>query len=363
MNYADMKRALEREEIRERHESVGDEEFTIVSYMVATPDLWDVPNAVEARGITFDASGSCVCRTMPKFFNINENKYTQMANLDFTGAVAFDKLDGSMITPVRLKDGSIRLKTKKSFYSDVALQAQQFFDTQDNLIAFVNHMLDNGITPTFEFESPSSQIIVEQTQDKITLLLARHIKTGQDISYDSLKGIAEHYNVPIVNAYPVDDIQDYMARAEVEEGYEGWVFLLANGQRVKKKTKWYLARHRLTSYSERNIFDLILNEEIDDLMPIFEQKEGAVDIVNDIGHRVAHLFKETADAAESLVAEWVSRGLSLSDIGKNYPTHKYFHLAIKLFKNQDPGFKAFIAKNYRSEFHTRSIFWGFDVDA
>jgi T4 RnlA family RNA ligase len=363
MKYSDMKQALQREEIREREEEVNGEKFTIVSYMVASPDLWDVENATEARGITFNSNGDCVCRTMPKFFNIDENKYTQMADLNFSGAVAFDKLDGSMITPVRLSDGSIRLKTKKSFYSDVALNAQKFFESQQNLIELCNHFLDNGMTPTFEFESPSSQIVVDQTHDKMTLLLARHIKTGQEIYYGSLKAIAEYYGVPIVKSYPVGNIQEYMDRAEVEEGYEGWVFLLSNGQRVKKKIKWYLTRHRLTSYHERNIFDLIVNEEIDDLMPILEKKDGAIDTVNEISHRIAHLYKEAEKEAENLCTGWIVSDISLAEIGKNFSNNKYFGLAIKLYKNQEPDFKSFVVKNYRKDFHTNAVFWGFDTDA
>lgn len=363
MKYEDMKEALLRDEIREREEEINGEQFKIVSYMVATHDLWDVKNATEARGITFNANGDCVSRTMPKFFNINENKYTQLIDLDFTGAVAFDKLDGSMVTPVRLNDGTLRLKTKKSFYSDVALNAQRFFDAQPKLNDIVNHFLDNNITPTFEFESPDSQIVIDQTENKMTLLLARHTKTGQDISYETLVNIANYYDVDIVKSYDGSDINSYIERAKTEEGIEGWVFLLSNGQRVKLKTSWYLQRHRLTSYHERNIFDLIISEEIDDLMPLFEQKQGAVETVNDIGHRIAHMFKEAETQTQSLVDYWKSEGYELAYIGKNYSNNEYFSLAMRLFKGQEPDWKKFIVNRHRNDFRTRSLFFGFDTDA
>lgn len=153
-----------------------------------------------------------------------------------------------------------------------------------------------------------------------------------------------------------------MDRAEVEEGYEGWVFLLSNGQRVKKKIKWYLTRHRLTSYHERNIFDLIVNEEIDDLMPILEKKDGAIDTVNEISHRIAHMYKEAEKEAKNLCTCWIVSDISLAEIGKNFSNNKYFGLAIKLYKNQEPDFKSFVVKNYRKDFHTNAVFWGFDVD-
>ena len=363
MKYLDMKTALERDEVRERSEEINGEQFNIVCYMVATPDLWDVENAVEARGITFNDKGDCVCRTMPKFFNINENKHTQLHELDFNGAVAFDKLDGSMVTPVRLKDGTLRLKTKKSFYSDVALNAQRHFEVNPKLNDLVNHLLDNGITPTFEFESPDSQIVIEQTENKMTLLLARHIETGQDVPFYSLVDVAAMYGVPIVNSYEGSDINSYIERAKTEEGIEGWVFLLKSGQRVKLKTDWYLARHRLTNYHERNIFDLVINEEIDDLMPLLEQKSGAVETVNEVGHRIARLFKEAERHATEMVNYWKSNNLALPEIGKGFSQDKHFSLAIKLFKGQEPDFKKFVVNHHRDEFHTRPLFFGFDTDA
>lgn len=372
MNINDMKLALKREEIRVRNETVDGVNLSIVSYMVATPDLWDVENALEARGVTFDEQGNCIARTMEKFFNVGENKHTQLSESDFLGSYVFDKLDGSMISVVMI-NGKLFAKSKKSFYSDVALMAQKFIDINQSYQEFCKSIIASGYTPTFEFESPNAQIVVEQKEEKMTLLLVRDIESGKYLEFDRLVNWAKEYNVPVVNGMYFDDFYngflvspdenflDFL-RKNVKD-VEGWVFLLSTGQRVKLKTDWYLLRHRLTSYHERNIFDLIINEEIDDIMPLIEKKDGAVDIVNQIGHRIAHFYKITIDETVSLVNLWKEQNLSLSEIGKTYSGSIYFGLAIKLFKEQEPDYKKFVVNTYRKDFHTKAVFWGFDTDS
>ena len=343
-------------EIREKVETVNGQEFRTISYMVATTELWDNPLCLEARGITFDDRGNCVCRTMEKFFNVNENKFTQMSNLDFSGAYAFDKLDGSMVTPVRLGD-KIVMKSKKSFYSDVAIAATKWIHENQHYIDFCNHMIDNGITPTFEFMHPDHQIVVEVQEPTMTLLVSRHISTGYYTDYGVLQDIANHYGVDIVHGEPVQDIQYYMDLAKTIEGVEGWVFQLASGQRVKLKTEWYLRRHKLTNYHERDIFDMILDESLDDVAAAIKEKPGAWDKVEQISHRVHDLMKHVKGQVDGLMVEW--SGMDLADIGKQYNQHPVFSLAISQFRGKEPDYKKFLINNYRKDFSTNPVFWGF----
>jgi RNA ligase len=165
--------------------------------MVASPDLWNVPNAIEARGITFDSDGNIASRTMKKFFNLNENAETQLSQLDFSGALVYDKLDGSMITPVLLSDGTIRVKTKKSFYSDVAIAAQAFLDRPDNtyLVEYIRHWLALGFTPSFEYVSPANRIVVDYNgEERLTLLMMRKNATGQEVNYFNLMLVTNAFN-------------------------------------------------------------------------------------------------------------------------------------------------------------------------
>lgn len=341
-------------EILEKVETVDGYDFRIISYMVATTELWNYPLCLEARGITFNHLGYCICRTMEKFFNINENKFTQLHDLDFSGAFAFDKLDGSMVTPVQL-DGRLIMKSKKSFYSEVAISATKWLHEHPNYIEFCQHMLDNDITPTFEFMSPEHQIVVEVQEPTMTLLVARHITTGYYTEYDVLVDLAEHYNVDIVHGELVQNIQQYLDCAKTVEGIEGWVFQLASGQRVKLKTEWYLRRHKLTNYHERDIFDMIIDESLDDVAATIKEKPGAWGKVEQISHRVHELMKHIKLQVEGLLHEW--SGMELAEIGKKYNQHPMFTLAIAQHRGKEPDYKKFLTNNYRKYFSTNPVFW------
>lgn len=113
-HFREDKRVIFKEEI------VASKKFTIVFYQIADNEYWYLPLAKETRGHTFDEDGNLVSGTFEKFFNLNENGFTLQNELDFTNARFFDKVDGSMITSIVIK-GKVHLKTKKSFYSDVAI--------------------------------------------------------------------------------------------------------------------------------------------------------------------------------------------------------------------------------------------------
>ena len=82
--------------IKFKEEFVGGKSVTIVSYMVASPDLWKLPNAIEARGITYDtATGDCICAPFHKFFNVGENEHVLPGVLPFPSITSvLEKRDG-----------------------------------------------------------------------------------------------------------------------------------------------------------------------------------------------------------------------------------------------------------------------------
>jgi T4 RnlA family RNA ligase len=370
MNINEMSVAMQRDEIRVKHEEINGESFNIICYMVATRDLWDIPGAIECRGITFNDQGNCVCRTMPKFFNLNENKFTQLVDLNFDNAKCYEKLDGSMVTPVKLKDGSIRFKTKKSFYSDVAHQANCYFRQNQNYIDFCNYLIDNNMTPSFEFQSPDAKIVVDVAETVATLILVRQINTGADVSLESLASLTQQYNIPVVYGSKLNSehnsmrIQDYINLSQTIEGIEGWVFVLASGQRVKLKTKWYLDRHRLTTYHERNIVDMIIDESLDDIMPVVSLLPGATETVEAIELKIAHQFKEI-DIAVSELLDLMKLEPDIKSTSLKYSKHTYFSVAVRLYNGQeaDVQIKKLWKKLHYHEWSTRPLFWGFDTDA
>jgi T4 RnlA family RNA ligase len=344
-----------RKEIREKKEMIEGEEYTIVSYMISTSDLWDEPLATECRGITFDSEGRCVARTMEKFFNVNENAHTQEKDLDLTDCEIYDKLDGSMISVVRTRHDSLLCKSKKSFTSDVAISAQSFMAKNLSLQGFCDHLIDNGFTPTFEFLSPKHRIVLPVEKESMIVTLARHISTGVYMGYDQLAAICSYYNVPIVQLADVPkNLDELKALAESVSGIEGWVIKLANGQRVKLKTREYLNRHKAASLSERNIFDLVMSEEIDDVVSI-NTDPRFTEALHRVETKIEKDLQATVKTTEDLVKEWKDSDLDLPTIGKTYSSSPFFPLAIALFKNREPDYKKHLVRTTRDSYSTIAI--------
>jgi len=92
--------------------------------------------------------------------------------------------------------------------------------------------------------------------------------------FDMLK----HYNIPVVNAYDIDSskhpsyIVDIVRQAE---DFEGVVICWEDGYRVKCKSDWYVRIHKVKSLlgQERDVVKLILNNELDDLLPVLPRED------------------------------------------------------------------------------------------
>ena len=94
-------------------------DYTVVNYHYNTPEVFpevvDEATAIrrECRGLIFGLDGQLISRPYHKFFNVNENAFTQFGDLDFTDAEYFDKVDGSMITSIMVND-QVYFKTKRT---------------------------------------------------------------------------------------------------------------------------------------------------------------------------------------------------------------------------------------------------------
>ena len=244
-------------EIRLKTEVVDGVNIGIVCYMIATPNLFDDPLARECRGVTFNLdTGEILCRPFHKFFNVAEKPETQPNLIDVNKIISMKpKLDGSMLTPV-LINNKIFWKTKKSFYSSVAIKVQKWFlDNGEPLKDFILTMLQNNITPIYEFIAPDNRIVVEYSETQLYLLELRDNYTG---------GYKSPPTTPFKNEFK--DCFDLLNGVVHQEGIEGYVLRIGD-EFYKVKTKWYLDRHHLLSkFSVRAITDMVLDETIDDVL-------------------------------------------------------------------------------------------------
>lgn len=360
MKYTDLSVVLERDEIRVKEETVENQTFRIVCYMVATPDLWEVENAIECRGITFDSEGNCVVRPFEKFFNINENKYTQLSDLDFTNSYADEKIDGSMVTPLFV-NGNLYMKTKKSFYSDVAISATKFARNDPPAFFICNWLRTKNVTPIFEYQSREHMIVIDPKIERLVLLAIRDNITGEYLPDSQINQILS------VTMYATGSsgwkpsiqptkIEELLRLVETKVDFEGWVIRLANGKRVKLKTRDYLTRQKATDFHERNVADLVANEELDDILPSLKLNSFQLEKINQISHRVAHEFHLMDVRVKEILSEIQDKQIPRNLIYSKYKDEPLLGLVFNSLDDREPDFLKLWNSLYRDKYSTRKLF-------
>lgn len=259
------------------------EDYTVVNYLVNMPDTFTIDpiNPLtglirrECRGITFYPNGSIMSRKFHKFFNIGELDETQPHNVDFSNPhKILKKLDGSMVTSMIINNKVIWCsKMGITFISPMVasfVADKQYYD------AFARYCANNDITPIFEFTSPDNRIVISYGIDNLVLLAARHNVSGIyiDIYSSDFANVVQHYNIPTVDTISsfnsVSDLIDYVRPLKGEEGF---VIAFDDGYRLKIKADEYVRIHKTKDRirSNRNIVDLMLNNELDDLIPHLDE--------------------------------------------------------------------------------------------
>lgn len=258
---------------------VAEREFgTVINYLVAMPDTFkmegpdDVLGAIrrECRGLIFDETGAIMSRPYHKFFNINEKEETQSHRLDLTRAhIVMDKLDGSMIRPVRMH-GMVRLATKMGV-TDIAMEAEKLLDADQ--YTWLDDMMIDGFTPIFEYVAPTNKIVVEYAEAKLILTAVRETVSGE---YRSLRQWDAPFEI-VSGADSIYDLDAYLSVVRGETSREGDIIRFADGHMVKVKNDWYVQIHKTKDIVavDRNIVELVLNETIDDTRAMLDPSDLA----------------------------------------------------------------------------------------
>ena len=260
------------------------EGYTIINYVVAMTNTFDMtgPDDIggamrrECRGLIFDADGNLMSRPFHKFFNVNEREETQTHLLDMTQPhVIMEKMDGSMIRPI-LVDGYLRLATKMGV-TNVAMDAEEWLAKYSYLRIVVSRRdylrseIANGRTPIFEWVSPFNQIVIAYEEADLVYLGSRDNVTGEYFFDEN----APFTKVPRYGSMD-GNILEYIDRQRGKEGREGDIIRFADGHMVKVKNDWYVRIHKTVDriVFDRNIVALILNEEVDDVVPMLPKVQS-----------------------------------------------------------------------------------------
>lgn len=357
-------RVQHKEEIREA--VIGNDSVSFC-YMISAEGTFDDAWAREARGIVFSQSGGFVSgRPLHKFFNVNEREETRVENLDWTNVVrVMDKRDGSMIHSVWTMDG-LRLKSKKSFDSDVAKAAEVWMHNEPglNVWRFITRMAAIDHTAIFEWTAPDARIVLAYNKPELRLLHVRHNTTGVYMHSEDLREWAAQFGVNLVDevdefwlrsadgASKTLDVEAMLEAAKTREGVEGWVVQFSDGNMVKLKTEWCLKRHRaMTFLRERDIAEAVLDESLDDLKALMVGEGVDISELLKIEAEVVRQLNEVKHWVEEIVAK--DGQLPRKDFAIKYQRehaeYGWFGLLMVRYLGKEPNYKEWYTKHALKE--------------
>ncbi len=342
---------------------------TLACYMFMDSGTFDSPEALECRGIAFDAAGRVCSRPLHKFFNVGEKEWLSVDNLlnrDDIVAI-FEKLDGSMLATAWV-DGELKWRSKKSFGSDVVHLTHAFLAEPGNedLVAFATEVAADGYTAIFELTHPLARIVVPQDRPQLRLLHVRDNMTGEYVLLDPahpVHDLALKYSVPRVPVYTGLSVHEVLTSLESMSEQEGYVLQFANGDMVKLKCPWYSRLHRsITFLRERDIALSALNEELDDLKAVLA--EAGVDLapVEEVESRLKARLVQILDDIESAMKS--SSGLDRKSFALAHNGHPLFGLLMMQYQGREVDVKGWFLKNrLKEEFGLRVLADGALADA
>ena len=261
--------------------------YTVINYMVAFEETFSLVRERshynmkirrECRGMIFDtATGNLISRPYHKFFNVGEREETNLDKIDLTQPHAvLEKLDGSMIRPIPTPEG-FRLGTKAGI-TDVAMNAEYFVADKPEYAKFIKSSFACGLTPIFEWCSRKNRIVVDYSEDQLILTAVRDMRSGNYIPYSQMVETGKNYDIPVVKAIAGDetDIEKVVDHIRKWDDGEGVVIRFDNGHMVKIKADEYILRHRSKEQinSEKNIIQVILNDSVDDMIPLLTPEDA-----------------------------------------------------------------------------------------
>jgi RNA ligase len=273
--------------------------YTVVNYVVNFGETfdWDEQDVLgstvrrECRGLVFDSvSGELLSRPYHKFFNVGERPEMQIDGVDMEAHhVILEKLDGSMIRPIPVPNSTsteFRLGTKAGI-TDVAMNAEVWVAKHRNYIDFIRMALIHNMTPIFEWCSRKNRVVVDYPTDRLVLTGVRNNEKGSYIPHRTLQNFAKDYDLDLVKVIEIgsDNIHELVDTIRAWESDEGVVVRFDapratgwsdKGHMLKIKADAYLTLHRSKDAisREKNIIEVVVNDQVDDLIPILTEPDA-----------------------------------------------------------------------------------------
>ncbi len=207
---------------------------------------WDEVTTA-CRGLIIDSRDwSVAARPFMKFFNLGEGGGVQPKDLPREPFRVFEKLDGSMGTLYRKRDGKLAITTRGSFDSEQGAKGTEMLHKLKNLDS-----IDDNLTLIFEiiYTDPRSPHLVKYAGEGLVLLAAFNRHTGEEMDWWTLTNVARRLGVAMPRTYEFKSIEEIQEKTKVlPHDFEGYVVRFQNGLRVKMKGRAYLRVMKLMSH-------------------------------------------------------------------------------------------------------------------
>jgi len=298
-------------------QTIYDETIHSFKYNTTNPKIWEDTKGlgrINMRGITYDNQGKLLALPFPKFFNNGEIKETK--DLDIRQSVRIaEKMDGSLISFFKVND-VLEVKTMKSVESEVANAAREFLHSKcAHIKDFASSLIDDGLSPMFEYISPLQPIVVNYDKEDFVFLGARCMQTARLYMPSEF----ETGDISIPRVFSHEIVEKYL---EEERNIEGLVFTMPDGLMFKMKSEEYVKAHRAGSNltGKKYILSLIINNEIDDVKGILSKNKMALRLqqIKETEDKYEERFSGLEEKAEAFTSKAKTDGKGRKDIAFHF---------------------------------------------
>ena len=347
---------------------VNNSTYRVFNYRLASYTEFLLPDALEARGITFlikiageevQPEPILVSRPFKKFFNLNENPFTMNLPLKEDGYITSitDKADGSLIStywnPITEEFG---VKSKQDFFSEQSVMATEWLNREENqdFKTEIKLWAIKGSTVMIELVSPLNRIVIQYPKTELRLIGIRDNETGALFTLGH-RAVLKGSWVKTYDVYPEDAPARFIELLPQQTGIEGIVCITRDGMMFKVKTEWYQALHHLKDSvtNPKALFEAIILETTDDLKAMFYDSEEMLGVIAAMEEKVIpkfnHVVSTVSKFYESNKAlerkEYAIKGMA--ELGN------LFSLAMAKYLERPVDFKEFAIKRREEVFGVR----------
>lgn len=331
---------------------------TVGCYVFSDDQTFDSPAALECRGIAFDSAGRICSRPLHKFFNVGEKSWLFPDDLLASDDLAdiHEKIDGSMISTAWV-DGALLWRSKKSFVSEVVKLAEAYVERNPAFRAFATRVASEGFTATFELTHPAARIVCAEPE-AMRLLHIRENVTGEyallDVNHP-IHDLVDEFQIPQSRKFNNLTLAGALDQLEIAQNFEGYVFQFLNGDMVKAKCAWYRRLHRsITFLRERNIAELALNEQLDDVKGALIEAGVDLSAVLEVESRLKTILIGITDEVEAIYE--TDKALDRKSFAIKNRSHPYFGMLMSRYIGRDIELKDWYTKHrLREDFGLRQL--------